>query len=918
MRCKKYSSLIWTLIFSISALAQCPVRDSLWQKINRLADAGIPVDSQLNVLLHFDNQLKECKTVPDSASALLYQRIGVMYYSKADYSASVKYTLQALHILNVPGKSAGKFSNQRLHCYYNLCFYYEALNQIGNKLEAMDSCISIGMTSRPVDSLVFYAIHDKMMYLINIGDYERCVQYGTLGQTFARDYGFTHSVIIKRILAWKIDALRLLNDFPQMAAELKDKIQEYEHFRNYDYIGTAYGQWADYYLGMKKYDSALLSYETSFRFEKRMKYNTGSASSLANMGVIYFENLEDLPRALNLYFQALYYSNSVISVNLFTNIANVYVRRNLFDSAFYYFQKAFDQIRPGMNERLLLNSRNNEYFNNLADYIMTLVLDKTDAYLEQYKITLRKGQLRQALISYRIADQLLDKIKQNQFELQSKLTWRNSVRRLYEHAIEACWLDHNVNEGFYFFEKSRAVLLDDQLKQDRLMQNQDASRQFQLKRSVNELEKQLDSLDPKSNNFSAIQSELIRKKEELDRLQLAIREKDPLDFARNPNERGLQISDLRAGFLKDYSGLVEVFNGDSSVFILTITGSDAKISKINKRVYDSLSKLLLSLISNPVTLNSQFPAFSSASRNLYQLIFPDQSLKPGRIIISPDGACFPFETLITSQGPDLHYMLYDYSISYTYSARFLMSPFANVSNKSAGDFMGVAPVRYAPYQNLSSLPGSDQSLQEITKHFKNEYTQTNGSALKSNFLASFSDYKIVQLYSHAGYNSTAREPVIYFADSSLYLSELISKTIPATRLVVLSACETALGQDYKGEGVFSFSREFATLGIPASVSNLWSVDNASTYKVTELFYEYIAEGLPTDLALQKAKLEFIKNAPLEKSLPFYWAAPILTGKAEIIKMKSSLTARYVIGIIGLLGIFSYAAFKFIKGRHNRV
>ncbi|HTB24875.1 MAG TPA: CHAT domain-containing protein, partial [Puia sp.] len=180
---------------------------------------------------------------------------------------------------------------------------------------------------------------------------------------------------------------------------------------------------------------------------------------------------------------------------------------------------------------------------------------------------------------------------------------------------------------------------------------------------------------------------------------------------------------------------------------------------------------------------------------------------------------------------------------------------------------------------------------------------------KGNFLLNFPDYKIVQLYSHASYKSSDGKPFIYFSDSSMDLSELFSKEKPAARLVVLSACETALGRDYKGEGVFSFSREFAGLGIPATISNLWSVDNESTYRITELFYEFLSNGLATDEALQQAKLKFIKEGSKVKGLPYYWASPILTGKTEIIKTKSVFPLWKVALLLSIAGLLLWIGIK---------
>jgi CHAT domain-containing protein len=247
-------------------------------------------------------------------------------------------------------------------------------------------------------------------------------------------------------------------------------------------------------------------------------------------------------------------------------------------------------------------------------------------------------------------------------------------------------------------------------------------------------------------------------------------------------------------------------------------------------------------------------------------------------------------------------MIEDHTISYTYSARYLMSAFPKFMNRKQVDFMGMAPVFYAGYMNLGPLNGSDISLNKIQSYFRNPFVSVSGTATKQNFLSNFSDYRIIQLYSHASYNESEGKPLIYFADSSMDLSELFSKDKPAARLVVLSACETALGKDYKGEGVFSFSREFAALGIPASVSNLWSVDNESTYRITEWFYQFVSEGLPTDEALRQAKLKFMEEARGERKLPYFWASAILTGKAEIINTKPRFPFVDILVVLGITGL----------------
>jgi CHAT domain-containing protein len=149
--------------------------------------------------------------------------------------------------------------------------------------------------------------------------------------------------------------------------------------------------------------------------------------------------------------------------------------------------------------------------------------------------------------------------------------------------------------------------------------------------------------------------------------------------------------------------------------------------------------------------------------------------------------------------------------------------------------------------------------------------------------------------------------VIYFADSVLHLGDLIAKQSPLTRMMVLNACETALGKLHEGEGVFSFNRAFAEVGVPSATVNLWSVDDQSSYRLCELFYKFLAQGLPSDIALQKAKLQFMSAMGKEKSLPFYWAAPVLAGQVMVFKSAPHLGADYLMFGIALVIVVAATA-----------
>ena len=71
--------------------------------------------------------------------------------------------------------------------------------------------------------------------------------------------------------------------------------------------------------------------------------------------------------------------------------------------------------------------------------------------------------------------------------------------------------------------------------------------------------------------------------------------------------------------------------------------------------------------------------------------------------------------------------------------------------------------------------------------------------------------------------------------------EIFGLSIPAD-LVVLSACETARGKFYRGEGAVGLPRAFMHAGAPRVVASLWKVDDRATALLMKRFYEYLRDG----------------------------------------------------------------------------
>ena len=109
----------------------------------------------------------------------------------------------------------------------------------------------------------------------------------------------------------------------------------------------------------------------------------------------------------------------------------------------------------------------------------------------------------------------------------------------------------------------------------------------------------------------------------------------------------------------------------------------------------------------------------------------------------------------------------------------------------------------------------------------------------------------------------------------LLASEAATLNLEGTKLVVLSACETGLGQAVKGEGIYGLRRAFELAGARSVLMSLWPVSDEGTAVFMEGFYGRMKAGLPLGQAVRETKQEM--RASEKWSDPVYWAPFVLAG-----------------------------------------
>ncbi len=157
-----------------------------------------------------------------------------------------------------------------------------------------------------------------------------------------------------------------------------------------------------------------------------------------------------------------------------------------------------------------------------------------------------------------------------------------------------------------------------------------------------------------------------------------------------------------------------------------------------------------------------------------------------------------------------------------------------------------------------------KALSDDLRHFKYVHFATHGIL---NSTAPYMSGLVFSLVDKQG------EPARGF----LRLSDIYNLNLPA-ELVVLSACETALGEDVKSEGLNGLTRGFMYAGAARVVASLWKVDDEATAELMKRFYTYMIEKkMAPSKALRQAQFE-IPTLRDDWRPSFYWAGFVLQGE----------------------------------------
>lgn len=193
--------------------------------------------------------------------------------------------------------------------------------------------------------------------------------------------------------------------------------------------------------------------------------------------------------------------------------------------------------------------------------------------------------------------------------------------------------------------------------------------------------------------------------------------------------------------------------------------------------------------------------------------------------------------------------------------------------------------------NWHDLPGTVVEVEKLKKTvFTNANTISEKKASEAllkelSKLGELSKYGILHFACHGYFDSDLSEmSSVLFSEVSEKLSDISSEDGYLTvgeastlnlsaQIVCLSACQTGLGENQKGEGMIGLSRAFMVAGAKNVGATLWCVDDEATAEFMARMYKKVKSGMSYAEAYRKVKNEF-RNSD-EYSHPYYWAAFVL-------------------------------------------
>jgi CHAT domain-containing protein len=301
-------------------------------------------------------------------------------------------------------------------------------------------------------------------------------------------------------------------------------------------------------------------------------------------------------------------------------------------------------------------------------------------------------------------------------------------------------------------------------------------------------------------------------------------------------------------------------------------------------------KAYLDYTFNPAKANPR--EAEKVSNELYEILIKpvEQRLDAKRqICIVPDKVLnyLPFGSLV-KQGSST-YLIEKYTITISPSSTVFLVCTSAAEKKNLFVEELCLSVGRQRFARQSDLPSAEWEASRVAGYYERPRLLLAANATKESMQREMPNAEVIHIASHGLVNEmmpeysgivlSGRSPdADILADDLLQAGEVSRMKLPRAKLIVLSACQTGLGRNYRGEGMVGLARAFLAAGAPQVVASLQSVDSTATGKLMDKFHLYRKrDGLSAANALRRAQLEMMREPDKSFQKPAAWAAFVTVG-----------------------------------------
>ena len=275
--------------------------------------------------------------------------------------------------------------------------------------------------------------------------------------------------------------------------------------------------------------------------------------------------------------------------------------------------------------------------------------------------------------------------------------------------------------------------------------------------------------------------------------------------------------------------------------------------------------------------------FEQVSLRLYELLIKpvETELKNSQVktlVFIPDGSLrnIPMSALYDGQ----EYLVQKYAIAISPGLQ-LFTPKSLTRQKLNALAGGLSEIPQGENKNFAPLPNVNQELKSIQESGVSTVTLYNNRFTSDILEEKINErpFQVVHLATHGQFSSNPNETFILASNKRIKVGELdnllksrVQKRTEPIELLVLSACETATGDNRAALGLAGVA---LSAGARSTLASLWQIGDDSTAYFIDQFYRQLMAGKTTAEALREAQLKLFKTPQYNR--PMYWAPYVLVG-----------------------------------------